>query len=320
MSFNEYEAEQIISGAFSQYSPETVCFEVLFAGLSEMGEAWYRGEVSVQQEHFASALVARRLNTLISGSPIPNLSKRIVVATPPNEGHSLSPLLITFLLRRRGWDVIYLGADVPLGNFRNAIESMQPDLVILTAQQLHTAASLLDLAEDLDRLSIPLAFGGLIFNNTPNLRERIPGYFLGEEIENVVSKIEHYIQDPRKYNMIPQQDTTPTLDQFRAVLTNIESRVQETFASNQYMDTAPSRYLSGDLIAALKLGDPSFLNNELDWVKGLLASTQVPVSVLIEFLQSYYQAADEFLGHRGESILIWLKSAIRHINENTTTV
>ena len=107
-SFNEAKAEQIISEAFSLYPPETVCFEVLFAGLSEIGEAWYRGETSVQQEHFASALVARRLNTLIAGAPLPNRPEHIVVTTPSDEDHTLSALLLTYLLRRHGWDVIPL--------------------------------------------------------------------------------------------------------------------------------------------------------------------------------------------------------------------
>jgi len=189
----------------------------------------------------------------------------------------------------------------------------------LTAQQLITAASLLDLAEDLVRLSITLAFGGLIFNSILNLPERIPRTFLGEEFENVVSNIEHLIQDLQKYKTT-QQEAAPTLEQFRAVLPNIESRVHETFASNPNMDTVPSRYLSRDIVAALKLGDPSFMNSELDWVRGLLVSTQVPVRVLREFLQSYYQAVDKFLGPRGESILIWPETAINHFNENTTTV
>jgi len=317
-SFNEAEAEQIISEAFSQYSPETVCIEVLFAGLSEIGDAWYRSEASVQQEHFASALVARRLNTLISGAPLPNRTERIVVATPPNEEHTLSTLLITFLLRRQSWDVIYLGADVPLENFRTTIESLQPDLAILTAQQLISAASLLDLANELGSLHIPLAFGGLIFNNIPAMRERIPGHFLGEEIDEVVIKIEQILQNPHHKEERSSLDGSPSVERFRSMIPKIESRVHEEIAKNPRLDSAHSRYLSRDILAALKLGELDFLNNDMDWVRVLLTDSQIPDGTLREFLQIYHQAVDETLESPNEPILLWLQTEINRLKDSET--
>ncbi len=317
-SFNEAEAEQIISEAFSQYSPEAVCFEVLFAGLSDIGAAWYRGEASVQQEHFASALVARRLHTLISGAPLPNRDERIVVATPPNEEHTLSSLLITFLLRRRGWDVIYLGADVPFENFGTTIESLQPDLVILTAQQLTAAASLLDLADELVRLRIPLAFGGLIFNNILGLRERIPGQFLGEEIDKVVIKVEQILQNPPKIEERSSLIGSPSVERFRLIIPKIESRVHEEIATNPILNSAHSKFLSRDILAALKLGELDLLNNDMDWVRVLLTNSQIPDDALREFLQIYHQAAGEFLESPNEPILFWLQTEINRLKDSET--
>ena len=317
-SFNEVEAEQIVSEAFSQYAPEIVCFEVLFAGLSEIGDAWYRGEASVQQEHFASALVARRLNTLISGAPLPNRTERIVVATPSNDEHTLSSLLITFLLRRSGWDVIYLGADVPLENFGTTIESLQPDLVILTAQQLIAAASLLDLANELERLHIPLAFGGLIFNHIPALRERIPGNFLGEEIDKVVIKVEQFLQNPPKKEEQPAPNGSPSVARFRSIMPKIESRVQEEIAANPKLGSAHSRFFSRDILAALKLGELDLLNNDMDWVRGLLTNYGIPDEALREFFQIYYQAIGEFLESPDEPILRWLQTEINRLKDSET--
>ncbi len=291
---------------------------MLFAGLSEIGDAWYRGEASVQQEHFASALVARRLNTLISGAPFPNRTERIVVATPPNDEHTLSSLLITFLLRRRGWDVTYLGADVPLENFRTTIESLQPDLVILNAQQLTAAASLLDLANELGSSHIPLAFGGLIFNNIPTVRERIPGHFLGEEIDKVVVKIEQLLQNPPKKEERPALNGSQSVERFRSIIPKIESRVQEEIAANPKLNSAQSSYLSRDILAALKLGDLDLLNNDMDWVRGLLTNSGIPDGTLREFTQIYHQAVDEYLESPNEPILRWLQTEINRLKDGET--
>ena len=61
MNFDEQQAERIITQAFGLFSVERVCLDVLQKGLAVIGEGWYAGHVTVQQEHFASALAIRRL-------------------------------------------------------------------------------------------------------------------------------------------------------------------------------------------------------------------------------------------------------------------
>ena len=314
LSFNEIEAEQIISEAFSQYSPETVCFEVLFAGLSEIGESWYQGVASVQQEHFASALVTRRINALIAALPIPNRHKRIVVASPPDEEHALPSLMITFLLRRRGWDVIFLGPDVPLNNFRNTIEELKPDLVILTAQQLHTAASLLELIGELVNLPINLAFGGLIFNISPSLHERIPGQFLGEHLENVVVNSEQILNSSDNSLPISVPEASPLLEEFQSAVPKIEGYFLESTEQSPRYQLTYSRHLMRDILAALRLDSFDLLDTELDWVDSMLLNTQVPDGDLYQFLLNFKQAADVHLGPNSKPILNWIQSAIDKFN------
>ncbi len=67
LSYDGAKADQVMAEAFSIFPSEAVCLEILFGGLREIGEGWYHGEVTVQQEHYASALVTRKLNALIAG-------------------------------------------------------------------------------------------------------------------------------------------------------------------------------------------------------------------------------------------------------------
>jgi methanogenic corrinoid protein MtbC1 len=316
LSFDDTRAEQIIAEAFSQYPPETVCFDILFEGLSEIGEEWYRGIVSVQQEHFASALVARRLNTLVSGTPPPNRLERIVIAAPPEEEHTLSSLLITFLLRRRGWDVVYLGADVPIGKFRNTLETLNPEMVVLTAHQLFTAATLLDLTNELAGLQTTLAVGGLIFSRIPNLSEHIPGHFLGDDLREVVPNIEQLLRNPVGRQEIPKNQPSPLLEQFRSKLPAIESRISELITDQPNIPSTIVKYLSRDILAAIKLGEISILSINIEWVHGMLSNVQVPDQVLSNFLQIYHQAVGEILGSNGAPVLDWLQSEIDHSVES----
>ena len=163
-------------------SPDNISVELLQKGLAEVGNFWYEGEVSVQREHFASALSVQRLEILIAASPAPTRPERIVVATAPGDYHIFSPLLLTYMLRQSGWDVIYLGANVPANELASTIEHVQPDLIIVAAQLLHTAATMKEMAIVSSTHGVPLAFGGLVFNQMPELRGLIPGYFLGESM------------------------------------------------------------------------------------------------------------------------------------------
>ena len=136
---------------------EVVCMEVLQKGMAEIGSLWYENQSSVQQEHFASGLAMRRLDALLSGSPTPSRNQTVLIGCPPNEWHTFTPLLLSLLLRRRGLNVIYLGANVPTDRFEETVTSVHANLVILVAQTLISAATLQLTALALQGSAFPLA-------------------------------------------------------------------------------------------------------------------------------------------------------------------
>ena len=171
------------------------------------------------------------------------------------------------------------------------------------------------MANDLDGLPIHFAFGGLVFNTTPQLRERIPGYFLGEDLQNVAFKVEQILNSPTKKHRQSELNASSSLEQFRDALTKIEIHVYEAIRTNPKLDIAKSRYLSRDIIAALRLGELDLISDDMEWVHGLLKNYQIPDVALREFLKIYYQAVEEHLGSNGESISIWLQSEINHLTD-----
>jgi len=137
--FSESTAEQTLNQAFSLFPVEAVCLEVLQRGLSEIGQLWYENRANVQQEHFASGLAMRRLDALLNASPAPTRNQTVIVGCPPDEWHAFTPLLLSLFLRRRGLNVIYLGANVPVSQFSDTVRNSQANLVVLVAQQLTSA-------------------------------------------------------------------------------------------------------------------------------------------------------------------------------------
>lgn len=311
LAYDEKRAEQVMAQAFALYPPEIVAIELLQKAVAHIGDGWYRGEVTVQQEHFCSELTLRRLEALVMAAPPPTRSGRILVACPPEEDHVLALLLLTLLLRRQGWDVIYLGANVPLERLEVTVDATQPDLVVLSAQQLHTAATLREMALLLQDLEVPAAYGGLIFNLLPELRARIPAHFLGERLDLAPEVVERLVTRPRRLSAVEPVDETyrQARSHFQDRVGLIESDVIRVLEDGQmplrHLAMA-NRRLAMNIDAALALGDPGYLGNDLLWVEGLLQNRELSDGALLRFLKAYRRAAAARLDERGAPIIAWL--------------
>ncbi|MCB0185216.1 MAG: cobalamin-dependent protein, partial [Caldilineaceae bacterium] len=197
LHFDEQCADRIVTQSFALFPVETVCKEVLQKGLAVIGEQWYLGDITVQQEHFASALALRRIEALLTATPPPTRPGRILIGCPPDEVHTFAPLILTLLLRRRGWNVIFLGANVPIQDFIFTVQTTRPQFVILTAQLLYTAAGVREMGELIRAINVPMGYGGLIFAQLPELHQHIAGHYLGDTFESAIEQAEKQMFAPR---------------------------------------------------------------------------------------------------------------------------
>jgi DNA-binding transcriptional MerR regulator len=309
-AFDENRAEQILTQAFAQFPPETVCLDVLVKGLSEIGEGWYQGDITVQQEHLASSLAIRRVEALLAAAPPPSFPGTVLILCPPEDEHTFSPLVLTYLLRRRGRMAIFLGANVPLQRFEETIRTIQPQLVVVTAQELKTAAAILPFHEVIANEDIPLAYGGLVFNFVPEIRERIPGHFLGESLNDAPDAIEELLSKrPKRIEPIPlsgsyQRAHRAFDEKHAALIAHLATELDQEGIPPQHLTHANLR-LTEDVIAALHLGDLQFLARNLAWAKGLIKNYGIPVESLDRYIQTYQDAVEKVIGDDGDVVLTY---------------
>lgn len=290
MRFAEEEAETILAQAFAMYPPEVIVLRLIQPALEEIGERWYRGTATVQQEHFASALAIRRLHALIAAAPSPFRSERLLIACPPGEMHTLPALWASFLLRRRGWPVVDLGADVPLIRMKEALTAIRPRLVIVTAQMLKTAASLADMAELVREMQVPLAYGGRIFQRRPSLRTHIPGVYLEGQWEDLPNLVEAVLRGDLSPRFIPLPEIyREALIRYRAVRASLEAslRLQLDHEITETELEIGFQELGNVIEAALRLGDPGAVRIEVEWIIHLVYHRHRPLTGLLRYLEAY---------------------------------
>ena len=318
MDFSESTAEQTLNQAFSMFAVEAVCLDVLQKGLSEIGDRWHENRASVQQEHFASGLAMRRLDALLIATPAPTRNQILLVGCPPDEWHVFTPLLLTLLLRRRGFPVVFLGANVPASRFADTVKNVKTDLVILVAQQLITAATLQKTTLLLSKQKFLIAFGGRIFNLHPDITRSIPGYFLGLELNEALEEIELILRSKAIHHQ-PKGASKEYITAHQVFVSRraqIELTLKETL---EPLSISPDdlktgmQFLGDNITAALQLGHMSLVTAEVDWLRSLLQAYDTPPQQLIQFMRTYAQVVDQTINGQGKPIIEWFAAEIQKL-------
>ena len=148
-------AEAVLGQAFALYSLEDVCLKLMTPALVTIGQGWHDGTVSVGQEHFATQFVRRKIQGLLSIYDVVAGQATIVAACAPGEQHDVGLLILALILVRRGYRVIYLGADVPLAGLLPVVDQVGADLVCLSTVTAATAPAAQQVAEALHHTQHP---------------------------------------------------------------------------------------------------------------------------------------------------------------------
>jgi excisionase family DNA binding protein len=113
----------------SERTPSEALLQLVAPALESIGNRWHVGELTVADEHRASA-VAMRLIARLGARFARRGPKRgsVVITTPPAELHSAPVAMAANLLRWAGFNAIELGADTPADALAETLSNV-PDLV-----------------------------------------------------------------------------------------------------------------------------------------------------------------------------------------------
>ncbi len=95
-------------------------------------------------------------------------------------------------MRRRGWSVVYLGQNVPLQSISDLTQEISPSAILFVAMQTESAQNLVGWPALLkqDSGNPPVLLGGRAFVINPGLLQIVPGFYLGDTIQEGIMKME----------------------------------------------------------------------------------------------------------------------------------
>ena len=158
---------------------ERVYLDVLQPSLREVGRLWQANEMSVAEEHMATAItqvvMGRLYDEIVAeaaGGP-----RTAIAACAETERHELGLRMVCDLLERAGWDTTLLGASVPAESLVTIVRDRAPDAVVLSATitphlpQLRSAISAI--RSEMGESSPYIMVGGRLFLDDLSLAERV---------------------------------------------------------------------------------------------------------------------------------------------------
>lgn len=111
-----------------------IYLEVFQSTLYEVGRLWEIGQVSVAQEHLATAITQTVMATLYNEVPMPSpRNERALVACLSGNTHQLGPRMVADFMQMSGLDTLFLGADTPETGLLAMIHDVKPAVIGLPA-------------------------------------------------------------------------------------------------------------------------------------------------------------------------------------------
>jgi MerR family transcriptional regulator, light-induced transcriptional regulator len=205
-----------------------------------IGDLWESGAIGIADEHLATAIsdsalahLYPRLRTAPSRS-----RERVLVSTVQNERHVLGLRMVADVLEGAGFDVLYLGGDVPPGALLDACRKHRPAVVALGVTMHVNLAALLGEVTALASLEDPpqIVLGG---QGIPaSVREELSAPVLASS-EEAVEAVERLLSHP-----------SPVLPPPPSLLVRAITETPPSGRDREEVDTLAERFAAATLSAA----------------------------------------------------------------------
>jgi diguanylate cyclase (GGDEF)-like protein len=127
-------ADRVVADALAEgMAPEAVQTLVIAPAMVRIGDLWESGVISVADEHLATSVSQRVLVRLFDAMTARrhrgHTRERVLLAAVEGQRHVLGLQMVSDVLEGAGFEVLYLGDDVPVEGLRGFVARHQPAVV-----------------------------------------------------------------------------------------------------------------------------------------------------------------------------------------------
>lgn len=173
---------------------------VLYPAQVEIGNMWYRDEISAADEHLATAVTQSSMARLRPYfPPVDRQNRRIVVSSVQGETHALGPQMVADFFEMNGWHTFYYGTDLPPDELVRSVAPLAPHIFafsvtsVLHLRSLGAVIQVIRRHEDLADAKIIV--GGAPFNLVKDLWREVGADGSAATADEAVALAESLLRD-----------------------------------------------------------------------------------------------------------------------------
>ncbi len=176
----------------NRIAPVELYDKIVFPAFSKIGMKWNSGELGVEQEHLASNTAMHAILKLQDQlSKKPKHGGVALCGCLENEYHEIGITCVNNILDLNGWTTYYLGPNLPVESFVDAVEKYVPDLICVSATTPPSQRQLLRdcsaLYETAQIINAKMIVGG--FAVTASNKKKIPADFLPSSVADLMTYV-----------------------------------------------------------------------------------------------------------------------------------
>jgi len=169
LDFNGAQAHELINQAFNLFTIDKTVIDLIGPILIKVGDLWEEGRITTAHEHFASSFLRSKIEGLSNSFPHSSFLPKAVAVCGPGERHELGLLMFTMFLRRKGFEVIFLGTSVAEHDIEAVLDQVNPKFLFLSCTLEQNVEAVLKLAGEIggNYSDLFIGLGGIAIDSMP---------------------------------------------------------------------------------------------------------------------------------------------------------
>ena len=192
IDFDEDRLEEIYNDALSLYPIGVVTRKLLTPLLIELGLRWASENGSIAEEHFFAFYLRNKIGARYHHRSRSNVNgPRLLLAGLPGENHELGLLLFALAAHEAGYQVVPLGANMPLHELAHVANKKNCSAILLSGAIEPTSRLLSkELPQLVSDAGMPVLVGGLSSVYACDAINKAGAEALGRDVEHGLARLE----------------------------------------------------------------------------------------------------------------------------------
>lgn len=181
-----------VEALYRGFTAQRIYLEIVQPSLYDVGRLWQKGAITVAQEHMATAVAQFVLAQMATRfEPAASRRGKMVVTGVQGELHQVGVGMVADLFAADGWEVRFLGTDIPHAEIVRALEVYKPDVLGVSATILPSLSSAIRLIglmrQQLGDDSPQVLLGGRAFREAAELGSELGAAGVALDLEEALA-------------------------------------------------------------------------------------------------------------------------------------